>query len=51
MTIAKLDGVYLYVEDLDRAISFYESFLGMKVKIRYFYFSRQTQDKKTELIN
>lgn len=35
MTIAGFDGVYLYVEDLDRAINFYESVLQLKVKLRY----------------
>ncbi len=46
MTNVKLDGVYLYVEDLERAIFFYESFLGTKVKHRYEDRWAEFSDKK-----
>lgn len=35
MTIAKLDHIYLFVKDLDRAVKFYEAFLGMKATERF----------------
>ena len=38
MSSPRLADTYLKVKDMDRAVSFYETFLGVKAEYRFFQF-------------